>query len=105
MPCIFLSNFSTWPDKSWHGMASALNSSGIVLGVQLPAPNLPAGLTEKASCDIKDHSKMDTTVHCRKLHSQSTVDLSDFQQTFLTTPATIVGSKSLPVRVLWNLKK
>ncbi|CAL1167232.1 unnamed protein product [Cladocopium goreaui] len=32
-------------DKSWHGMALALNSSGIVLGVQLQAPNLPAGFT------------------------------------------------------------
>ena len=45
-PGYFLSNFSTWPDKSWHGMALALNSSGIVLGVQLQAPNLPAGLAD-----------------------------------------------------------
>ena len=65
-------------------MALALNSSGIVLGVQLQAPNLPAGLadltvkkkkkakldpSQNVSCDIKDHFKMDTTMHYRgKLH-------------------------------------
>ena len=77
-PCIFL--VSTWPDKSWYGMALALNSSGIVLGVQLPAPNLPAGVGDFA---VYNYFKMDPTLHYHgKLHIR--LNSLDFQKTCLS---------------------